>query len=211
MSPVAPAKTARFPSILSQISEAKSQITRTQRLWLITFGAVFLTLIIGVALIHIPWQERRQSLAARYSEEKERSELLLSIQRQQAELQNMESKFLLEGGATGLAGQISQLAAESKLQIESVTPQPEVLVEPYTRLQIEITATSNLSNVLHFLRAVEEHRPVLWVEQLDLGALSSEGSAPLNEKGEGTASVPGQERQKVQFLIGAVSRLKTPG
>lgn len=207
MSPSAPLRAASSPSILSQINEAKSQITHTQQLWIITLGLGLLTLGIGIAGIQLPWQEQRQRLAAQYSEERERSELLLSIQRQKVELQNMESKLLLSGGATGLAGQISQLAAQSGLQIESVTPQAEVVAEPYTRFQIEILTTGNLASVLRFLKTAEDHRPLLWVEQLDIGEPPAEFVPTLMTTEESTAG-KADNRQKVRFLVGAVARQK---
>ena len=209
MSPAAtPVKTTSSPSILAQINEAKSQINRTQQLLFVTVGVVILTVGIGVAAIQLPWQEKRQGLASRYSEEKERAELLLSIQKQRADLQDLEGKFLLQGGATGLAGQLSQLAAQSGLQIDSVTPQPEVVAEPYTRFQIEMMTTGNLANVLRFLRAIEEHRPLLWVEQLDMGELPSETVSSYMTETETTTPVV-KDQQKVRFQIGAVTRQKT--
>ena len=207
MSPVAPPKTGSSPSILSQINEAKSQIGRTQQLWIISLGILVLTLAIGIMGIQLPWQEQRQRLAAQYSEETERSELLLALQRQKKELQNLEGKFLLVGGATGLTGQLSQLAAQSGLQIESVTPQAELVSEPYTRFQIEIMTTGNLSNILRFLRTVEDHRPLLWTEQMDIGEPVSESVSAFTTTEDATAAKP-KDQQKIRFLIGAVGRQK---
>ena len=133
MSPAAGIKPGASSSILSQISAAKSQINRTQQLLLVTLGMGILTLAIGVLMIQVPWQERRQQLTSRTGEEKERSELLRVIQRQKTDLQGIERTFLLKGGATGLASQISDLATQSGLQIDSVTPQPEIVTGPYTR------------------------------------------------------------------------------
>ena len=155
MSPaIAPTKSGASSSILSQFN-------RTQQLLLITLGMGILTLAIGVLMIQVPWQERRQQLISRTGEEKKRSELLRAIQRQKADLEGIERTFLLKGGATGLASQISDLATQSGLQIDSVTPQPEVVAEPYTRFQLEILATVNLANLMHFLRTLEDHRPCL--------------------------------------------------
>ena len=205
-------KPVSSPSILSQINDAKSQISRGQQLLFVTAGVGVLTLAIGITVIQLPWQEKRQQLASHYNEEKERSELLVSIQQQKTDLQEMEGKFLLEGGATGLTGQISQLANQSGLQIDSVTPQPEVVVEPYTRFQIEILATGNLTNVLRFLRSVEEHRPLLWVEQLDMGEQPGESSgASFTTYEEKPTTYQPKDQQKIRFLIGAVSRQKVSG
>lgn len=198
MTPAAPIKSSASSSILSQISAAQSQISRTQQLLLVTLGVGILTLAIGVVMIQAPWQERRQQLTSRTGEEKERSELLLSIQRQKADLQRIEGTFLLKGGAAGLASQISNLANQSGLQIDSVTPQLEVVVEPYTRFQLEILATGNLANVIRFLRTLEDHRPLLWVEQLDMGEPPAE---TFSQK----------DHQKIRFLIGAVARQKVSG
>ena len=208
MSPAVPVKPGAAPSILSQIGEAKSQINRTQQLLLVTLGMGILTLGIGFVMIQIPWQERRQQLTALYGEEKERSELLLAIQRQKAELQGIEGKSLLKGGAPGLASQVSKLAAQCSLQIDSMTPQPEVVAGPYTRFQLEILATGNLANVILFLRTLEDCRPLLWVEQMDLGEPPTELSlSPFMARDE----KPGfqqRDQQKIRFLIGAVARQK---
>jgi len=185
-------------SILSKINEAKSHINRTHQILIVTLGMGLLTLAIGILGIQLPWQEQRQRLEARYSEEKERSDLFLGLHKQRTELRKMEEKLLLEGGATVLAGQISQLAAQSGLQIESVTPEPEVLVEPYTRFQIEIMAAGNLANILKFLRAVENHRPLFWAEQMDIGAPSAEAASIAKL----------QDPQKVRFLVGTLARQK---
>ncbi len=210
MSPLAYRKTASSPSILFQINEAKSQITRTQQFWALTLGIGLVTLAIGIVGIQLPWQEQRQRLAVQYREEKERSDLLLELQRQRIYLQKMENQFLLQGGATVLEGQLSQLATQSGLQIESVTPQPEVVAEPYTRFQIEIIATGNLNNILQFLRTVETHRPLLWVEQMDIGAPPTE-VVPMMMAPEETSANKQQDQQKVRFLVGAVTRQKTSG
>ncbi|MDO8730409.1 MAG: type 4a pilus biogenesis protein PilO [Candidatus Omnitrophota bacterium] len=202
MSPAAPIKPSASSSILSQISAAKSQMGRTQQLLLVTLGVGLLTLAIGVLMIQVPWQERRQQLASRTKEENERSELLLVIQRQETELKEIESTFLLKGGATGLASQISDLAAQSGLQIDSVTPQSEVVAEPYTRFQLEILATGNLANLMRFLRTLEDHRPLLWVEQLDVEEPS---------KTEKISSSTAQDQPKIRLLIGAVALQKVSG
>ncbi len=200
MSPAAGIKPGASSSILSQISAAKSQINRTQQLLLVTLGMGILTLAIGVLMIQVPWQERRQQLTSRTGEEKERSELLRVIQRQKTDLQGIERTFLLKGGATGLASQISDLATQSGLQIDSVTPQPEIVTEPYTRFQLEILATGNLANLMRFLRTLEDHRPLLWVEQLDM-------EEPPTETSSSTA----KDQPKIRLLIGAVALQKVSG
>ena len=209
MSPAVPVKPGAAPSILSQIGEAKSQINRTHQLLFITLGMGILTLGIGVVMIQMPWQERRAQMTTLYGEEKERSELLLAIQRQKTELQGIEGKLLLKGGAPALASQISSLAAQSSLKIDSVTPQPEVVAGPYTRFQLEILATGNLANAILFLRTLEDYRPLFWVEQMDLGEPPAEAPSfsPFGTYDE-KSSFQQKDQQKIRFLIGAVARQK---
>ena len=210
MSPAAPIKSDTPLSILSQISAAKSQISPTQQFLLVTLGIGILTLAIGVAMIQMPWQERRQQLTSLYGEETERSELLLAIQRQKANLQEIEGAFLLKGGAPSLANQISNLANQSGLQINSVMPQPEVVAEPYTHFQLEILATGNLVNLIRFLKTLEDHRPLFWVEQLDMGEPFRETSFTGSVFDEKSIFQP-KDQQEIRLLIGAVDRQKVSG
>ena len=212
MSPAAPIKSNTPSSILSQISAVRSQISPTQQLLLVTLGMGILTLAIGVVMIQIPWQERRQQLTSRSSEENERSELLLAIQRQKANLQEIEGAFLLKGGAPSLANQISNLATQSGLQINSVMPRPEVVAEPYTRFQLEILATGNLANLIRFLKTLEDHRPLFWVEQLDMGEPPVETSISFRASAFDEKSVfQPKDQQEIRLLIGAVDRPKVSG
>ena len=206
MSPATPIKPGVSTSILSRVSAAKLQINRTQQLLLVTLGMGLLTLAIGVLMIQMPWQERRQQLTSRTIEEKERSELLRVIQRQKADLQGLERACLLKGGATGLASQISDLATQSGLQIDSVTPRPEIVAEPYTRFQLEILATGNLANLMRFLRTLEDHRPLLWVEQLDVEEPAAETASVVtfDEK----LVFKQKDQQNIRLVIGAVDRQK---
>lgn len=210
MSPVAaPAKRASSPSILSQIQDLKL----SQQAWLAALGVAGMTLAIGLLGIHLPWSEQRQRLAARYNEEKERSELLLSIQRQRGQMQAMESDLLLSGGgATGLAGQVSLLGAQSGLRIESVIPLADAAAEPYVRSLVEIVAFGDLAHLLRFLQAVEQHRPLFWVEQLEVGEVPGTFQPQGGAFGFGQLSGPSAQEipkeHKIRFVIGAVSRPK---
>ncbi len=205
MSPATPVKSDAPLSILSQISTVRSQIDPTQQLLLVTLGMGILTLAIGVMMIQMPWQERRQQLTSLYSEENERSELLLAIQRQKANLQEIEGAFLLKGGAPSLANEISNLANQTGLQINSIMPRPEVAADPYTRFQLEILATGNLANLIRFLKTLEDDRPLLWVEQLDIGGpLTETSSAVFDEK----SVFQPKEQQEIRLLLGAVDRQK---
>ena len=53
---------------------------------------------------------------------------------------------------------------------------------------------------MRFLRTLEDHRPLLWVEQMDMGEPSPEAS-----------SFTSKNQQKIRLLIGAVARQKVSG
>ena len=197
-------------ALLSQINEVRGQITQTQRIWMMNIAVCLVTAVVGVVAIQMPWQEHRQQLAAQYADEKERAELLQAIVGQRTQLQTLEKKFLLEGGATALTGQISRLATEASLQIESVAPQPELALEPYMKYQIEIFASSSLMNVLHFLRSVETHEPLFWVDQLEIGELPGETlsfSGMAFDQQTSTQKQPA-DLHRIKLIIGALARQK---
>lgn len=208
-----PEKVSAANPLLSQLKEARSQITRTQRVLLLG-GAIFgLALVAGIAVIQMPWQEQRKHLSMQVEEESERAELLLGIQRQRSELSTLERKLLLDGGPTALTRQVSRLAAEAGLRIESVTPQQELLVEPYTKYQLEVIASSNLLNLMRFIRSLENHEPQFSVDELEVGEFQSElgqsviaFDTTLTEQ----RSFQPTERQRVRVLIGAISKPEAP-
>ena len=204
MKPTEKAPTALF----SQLNEVRGQITHTQRIWLMNVGVFLVTVVAGFVTIQIPWQEHRRQLAAQYAEETERSELLQEILNQRTQLQGLEKKLLLEGGATALTGQISRLASESGLQIESVAPQPELALEPYMKYQIEVLASSNLTDVLRFLRSIETHEPLFWVDQLEIGELPSESLnfSSASFDGQPTGQKQPAELHRIKLIIGALAR-----
>ena len=198
--------------LTSQLSEIRGRITRTQWIWLTNAGVCIITLGVGFIAIQAPWQERRQQLASQYAEESERSDLLKEILQQRSVLRTLEKKLLLEGGATALTSQISQLAAEAGLQIESVTPQPELVIDPYLKYQIEIQASSSLTNVLRFLHSVENHVPVLWADQLEIGEFPGESSSTFSGipfERQSPDAQKSSDLHQVKLIIGALSRQRT--
>lgn len=194
---------------LSRIGKGISPAQRAR--WIVA-AVVGIALFIGVQGIFIPWQNERRTLAQRLSEETERLNLLLSIQAQLNQLKAEEQKVLLpKGGTATLTSHTTRLASEAALEIESVAPQPEAVFGPYTRSQIEITATAGFSTLLRFLNRLERHLPLLKVDGLTVSQPSSQ-SRPSSKAfslrtGElaPESSVLERERQKVVILISAYS------
>lgn len=188
---------------LSKLSDLGSQMSRAQRLWILTGSMLLGTALIGATAIQGPWQESRRETAGQLEEEQRRSELLLAIQRKRDTLQKSEKELLLEGGAPVLTSEVSHLATESQLSIESVAPQPDLSAPPYMQFQIEIVATARLQNLLTFLRAIESHRPLLILNEMEIGD-ALVGGPPSKALPAGEA----QETQRVRMKISAVGRLK---
>lgn len=177
---------------LSRLSYLGSLVGRAQRLWILTAAMILAAGLIGITAIQSPWQENRRRLGSQLDEERQRSELLLSLQRQKGSLQKTEEELLLEGGTPALTGKVSRLAAESHLAVESVTPQDDLAVQPYTQFQIEITATARPENLLGFLQSIEGHRPLLTLNEMEI-------DEPADPK------PPSQtEQRRIRMKIGAV-------
>ena len=200
------------PALASQLSDIRGRVTRTQWIWLMNTGICILTLAIGFMAVQTPWQDRRRQLQSQYAEEKEQTELLWGISTQRKELQKLEKSLLLEGGTTALTSQISRLASEAGLQIESVTPQPEFPIDPYLKYQIEILANSNLVNALRFLHSIETHQPLFWVDQLEIGELLVEPSttfAGISFGQESNTAEQVSDQHRIRLIVGALSRQRT--
>ena len=138
-------------SLIHQIQDLGSLIAPGQQLWLASAGIALLTLGLGVALSQNPWQEQRQRMASRTSEQQQRLELLQVLETQSRAIRKQEEGILLEGGTPVLTSQLSRLAKETGVEIDSVTPRPETSMPPYTKYQIEVVATANLRKLTDFL------------------------------------------------------------
>lgn len=183
-------------SAANPLRELSGQISSTQRFGLGTAGIVLLTVLAGTFLIQTPWQERQSRLTSTFSEEQQRLELLQTLQSQRTTIRSQEKDFLLEGGAPVLTSQVSQLAKETGLEIESVTPQQETALQPYTKLQIEVIATASLQTLVRFLHSIEHHHPFLVVEEMGLGSQPPGLPQPA----------VGQETHQIRLLISSYAR-----
>lgn len=208
---------ASSASLIGQMGEFGSQISHAQRFILMTVIVLVVAAGIGIAVIQIPWQESRRKITGLYQENTERAELLTSLQVQITQLNRKEKDFLLSGGTPVLTGEVTRLAAESKLEIESVSPRDETTLAPYTKFQIEVFGSAIPENLLRFLQKLERYRPLLTLDELAVGNLqTSSSSQPVS----GLRFMPGKqtktpvefnpdEPQKIRLVISAYSRTKS--
>ena len=183
----------------AQLSSWGEHIPRSQKLLFISIGIVVLTGTLGMIAIQGPWAEKRHRLLEEQQQEQDRSTLLLTIQRQAAQLEKQKKMALLQGGASILISEISRLANKAGIQIDSVVPKTEVNFGPFTKLQIEVEATANLQKLLNFLNSLAKHEPLLKVDRLEVGEI------PLEESSHEEVSTPppAKENQKTTLLISA--------
>ena len=192
---------------LSRLSDLGSRMGRTQWLWILTASVLLAAALIGMMVIQSPWQDSRRQIGSQLEEEKQRSELLLAIQRKKESLQKAEQDLLLEGGTPALTSEVSRLATESRLAIESVTPQRDFSIPPYTQFQIEIVGAAGQGELLGFLHAIEAHRPLLLLNEMGIGEAPDERSSEIQQL---PTAVPEGETaaQRVRMKIGALGRLR---
>ncbi|MBI3312205.1 MAG: hypothetical protein HYZ88_01600 [Candidatus Omnitrophica bacterium] len=202
-------------SLSSQLRDLGVQITSAQKFWLASAGIALGTLFLGNTLIQTPWQERRRQIASRYGEEQQRLELVQALQRQNQSLQQKEKGLLLEGGAPVLTSHISRIAAQSAVEIESVTPQAEASWAPYTKYQIEVIAQAKLKDLTLLLHAIEQHRPVLIVDEVEVETVHSAdfqglyyptGKGAPQEGSPKTSERIQDSTRRVRFLISSYGR-----
>lgn len=155
-------------SISQQFGDLFEQIPPPQRIWLLTGGMVVLTLFLGLTFIQGPWSAKRRRLAHEIQQERQRSELLMELRTLQKDLSQTHEALILRGGATELTRMATDLAAQTGLEIESVNPQPPTLHDRYKKLQIRLVARAGYPELVAYLRAVETHRPLLKINELEM-------------------------------------------
>ncbi len=192
---------------LGNLGQWLERIPRKQMQWGMTAGIFLLAASVGLIGIQQPWQKRRQQMGRQLQEEGERSRLLSTFNQQGSELKTKEEQLLLVGGTSVLTSEISRLASQAGLQIESVVPQPESTWEGYGRSQIQVAATATFTDLMRFLRLLERHRPALKLDRVEIGESFPTGgrrSSPAGQEGP----LPGvgiSGTQKIQLVISAFS------
>ncbi len=194
-----------------RLSGFLEKIPRSQQILLLSVLVMSLTVLVGITAIYTPWRERRHLLEGRYREEEQRTHLLSVLHQQEGQISKQEKTFLFTGGGTpALTREVTRLASKNGVAIESVIPQNEVPFGPYKKFQVRILATSTFPDLLNFIRALEKYRPLLKIDQLELGGGPQQKGNTLPrllEKTflEGTTTAPlNQERAKL--LISAFSQ-----
>lgn len=155
----------KVPGQLSSLGEKMQTVPWG---WLTAIVACLITFAIGMGTIQGPWQQRRRQLQARYEEEWRRQELLVALHTEGNRIVQQEKTVLLQVEAPVFTSEVTRLAAEAGLQIDSVVPQTNSSLGPYKRSQIQVVSTTRFSSLLKFLRSLEQHSPFFRVERLDL-------------------------------------------
>ena len=181
------------------------RISRTQKLLAMTTSILLGTLGIAFFGIYQSWQQNRLQLEKQYGLERNRMELLSKINDNRQHLEKLEARLLLTEG--DVTDKISRLADKSGIQIELITPQPDVSLGLYSESQLQVIATATFPDLLQFLRSLEQHDPLLKIDQLEIGEPTSQlpqGPFRTYERLK-TFSIE-NDRQKVKLLVGAFSK-----
>ena len=205
------------PAIFAQLERWGGRVSRAQYLWAFTAAAFLATAFLGSFFIQAPWQQQRRILENRHREEIQRSELLMALGGLQQRLGRLEEQILLQGGTPVLTSEVTRLAANFELEIESIAPKEEISLYAYRKLQIEIQADATFSSLLLFLHALETHQPLFLVSEVEIERPmpSSDGSAysPVTTypRGGPLSSLPSleeldPERQSVRMIVAAFAR-----
>lgn len=175
---------APTPSLSNRLQDLGARISPTQRLWLVSVGIAAAASLIGNTLIQTPWRERSRQLAARYTDQQQRIELLRALEQQDRMVSQRGKGQLLEGGSPVLTDQISRIAKENKIAIQSVTPQGETALAPYTKHQIEVKTLARIEDLARFLHAIEHHQPFLTVDEMEIDRTRTSAEGPFFSPGQ---------------------------
>ncbi|MBI1991919.1 MAG: hypothetical protein HYS71_01595 [Candidatus Omnitrophica bacterium] len=199
---------------VSKLGSLFLKIPPQRQVAVISTGIVLSTLALGWFAIQKPYESQKSQREARIQLEGKRTEVLSTLAGLSAELKKIRSTLLMKGGTPALTRQVTDLASQAGVEIDSVSPLAEASFGPYTRVQIRVVAASSYAQLMDFLRLMERHEPLLKIDELKVG-----GSSP-DRKGRGASaklSVPtppqapgaahdSAESQSVQLVIGAFSQ-----
>lgn len=164
------------------------------KILLITIGIVFATYILSQKIILRPHREKLSKLKGQL----EHISLEDEIARISMEVNSCEKSLPTQKDPSWLLTQITGLAAQSKVNIESIEPLPSTQVPPYQYVSLKIKTTSTFSKIVSFLKSIEASPFILNIAALNL--TSAERYKPEVPKEE-----MGKETQAgVEMVIGTI-------
>lgn len=189
----------------SKLAQRFLQMPREKQVGMVSAGIVLSTLALGWLALQRPYEGRRARLENQIEQESKRTAVLSSLASLSGELRKIQSSLLIQGGTPALTRQITQLASQAGVRIESVLPQPEMTFGPYTRVQVRVVAASTYAQLTAFLQLLERHEPPLHLDELEAGERAPVMRREPSKPQEGPSDQP-----PVQLVVGAFSQRKSP-
>lgn len=195
----------------SKLAERFLQIPREKQVGIVSAGILLSALTLGWLAVQQPYEGRRSLLENRIQQESKRTAILSHLASISGELLKIRSALLIQGGTPALTRQVTQLASQAGVRIESVSPQPEMTFGPYTRVQVRVVGACAYAQWVAFLRLLERHEPLLKIDELEVGE-----RAQVLRRAKGASGQPSQppakeeenlpDQPSVQWVIGAFSQ-----
>lgn len=131
---------------------------------LITIGIVFAAYILSQKIILKPHKAR----LARLKGQLQHINLEDEIARISTKVNSCEKCLPAQKDPSWLLTQITELAIQSKVNIDSIEPLPSTQIPPYLYVSFKIKTTSTFSKVVTFLESIETSPFILNIEILTL-------------------------------------------
>ncbi len=146
-------------------------LTRIQKLLLVTAVIVVITLAIVQSVILGPVAIKTASLESTLRELQEKSALVRQADQAIEALQEAKAAVPIAGTTTTLLQELTELAALKGVSLEAVSPRPSANLGEYVILSIEVDANGSFSEMIAFIRALETDPPIYRVERATLVAI----------------------------------------
>lgn len=134
------------------------------RILLITIGIIFATYIFSQKFILRPHREKLNKLNGQL----EHINLENEIARISEEVNSCEKYLPAQKDPSWLLTRITELAAQSKVNIESIEPLPLRQIPPYSYVSFRIKTTSTFNKLVNLLGLIESSPYILSIESLNI-------------------------------------------
>lgn len=164
------------------------------KILLITIAIVFATYITSQKFVLWPHREKLTKLKGQL----EHINLEDEIARISNEVNTCEKYLPTQKDSSWLLTQLTELASQSKVNIESIEPLPPTQVPPYLYVSFRIRTTSTFSKIISFLESIEASPFILSIETLNLTAAGIYApEVPMEKMGKETEA-------RVEIVIGTI-------
>jgi type IV pilus assembly protein PilO len=131
-----------------------------------------LVFVVGISMgwqrVHAPVEARRSQLTVQLASEREAQAVREQVAKLLGEIDQFRKRLAPEPETAWLVGEVGKLAKDAKIELASIAPQQQKLIQEFTHLSVIVQFSSSYHDLGKFLSVLESSRSFIRVDELSM-------------------------------------------